>query len=312
MIYDLLKGLAIGAGAAATIVVAALAVMAIVWRRRLNVAQPAVPTVGGQAVAAGAPAPVHPPVHAPMKNRGWRLVNMACQCLLFALIFLVPAALIWPGGTFLSRVSPMIRAILAAGWFFPCWTKVSSYRGVVIAFLGKTWRSRPEGPTWIFRPFFISIETAVREAVIDRSSIPFAVTAETKKRDGAPLKGFLQYSKKTGELRNYFMMDDAAKKTALTDWIKYFIQLEAHQFDKREQVFADIKGIGKRVTFALKHAHVGHARDYQKESVKNGGQLVSFEKAAEMVQTNDGIVTKQVKHWDIGKNAKEILKDIFS
>ncbi len=358
MIYDLLKGLAIGAGSAATIVVAALAVMVIIWRRRLNVTQPAVPAV------AGVPAHVHPPVHAPMKNRGWRLVNMACQCSLFALIFLVPAALIWPVGA-LSKIYLIDRWLLAFFWIAPCWAKISSFKGGVIAFLGKTWRDRGEGPIWIFRPFFIPFEAVVRDGLLDRGSLAFEMDAETSGEDSVPYAGRLNYSKRAGSQRNFHKMTEKERESGLKDWIKHFMSIEVRKFTKRKDATSAtaLQNLGSAVRDGLKGAWIGgmkledyfgitideviiadpgqpqalkdaetrretaeqdakaknvihknfmkRARDYQKESVKNGGQLVSFEKAAEMVQTNDGIVTRTIKQVDIGKNVKEVLKDIF-
>ncbi len=351
--FDLLKGLAIGAGVAATIVVVALVVMAIVWRMRLKAPPP--PT---GAVPAGPQ-----PTVVPMKHRNSQWLNVLCQCLLLALIFGVPAALILPLDG-MSRISPLLRWVLAAGWFCPCWAKISSFKGGVIAFLGRTWRDRGEGPIWIFRPFFIPFEAVVRDGLLDRGSWSFEIDAETSGEDSVPYAGRLNYSKRAGSQRNFHKMTEKERESSLKDWIKHFMSIEVRRFKNRKEATsaAALQKIGSAVRDGLRGAWIGgmkledyfgitideviiadpgqpqalkdaetrreaaeqdakakdvihknfmkRVRAIQKNAVDNGEPSVPFEKAAETIQLNDGIIQKTVKHIDFGKNISGMVNGV--
>ncbi|MEK7640566.1 MAG: hypothetical protein AAB389_01045 [Patescibacteria group bacterium] len=240
--------------------VAALAVVAIIWRRRQSASPSVVPTaapaVGGQAVSAG---PQPPKVSVKHRNLAW--LNVSCQCLLVALIFGVPAALIMSVGS-LSRVHQLNHLILAAGWFFPCWAKISSFKGGVIAFLGKTWRDRGEGPIWIFRPFFIPFEAVVRDGLLDRGSLAFEMDAETSGEDSVPYAGRMNYSKRAESQRNFHRMSEKERESGLKDWMKHFMSIEVRKFTKRKDATSDaaIQSLGDAVREGLRGVWIGGMR----------------------------------------------------
>jgi hypothetical protein len=184
---------------------------------------------------------------------------------LLSLIFGVPAALIFPGLLLLppavewvEKAPGMARVFLAVGWFAACWFQTSPYKGVAIAFLGKVWRSRGEGFGWIFQPGGIPIEYVAREETIERFAQKFSINAETQERDGVPLNGNGSFSKKADALQNFFRMDPKERTAGLEQWMKYFVTLEVQKLKKRDDVHADVKGIGERVTAAMKAAKVGN------------------------------------------------------
>ncbi len=302
-------------------------------------------------------------------KRRWSLSHKTARSVLFAVAVAVPAVMVFPGllllpsaVAWLEKAPGMARMFLAAGWFVPCWFQTYSYRGVVMAFLGKAWRSRGEGFGPVFRPFLIPIEYVTREEQIERFSQAFSINAETAERDGVPLNGNGSFTKKASALQNFFKMDPGQRKSGLEQWMKYFVTLEAQKLLKRDQVHADVKGIGERVTVAMKTAKVGgvlledyfgitvdvvvisdpeqspglRAAEEKKEvaqeeakaktielenfnervnslqtATPKGQKKLSRQKAVDTVLLIDKKITKEEKSIDIGKNAADILKDIF-
>lgn len=275
----------------------------------------------------------------------------------FPSLLLLPPAVEW-----VEKAPGVARVFLAVGWFAACWFQTYSYKGVVMAFLGKAWRSRGEGFGPVFRPFGIPLEYVTREEKIERFSQKFSINAETAERDGVPLNGNGSFTKKADALQNFFRMDPKERTSGLEQWMKYFVTLEVQKLKNRDEVHSGVKVIGERVTRAMKDCLIGGVKleDYfgvtvdavvisdpeqspilkaaeeKKEAAQEeakaktielenfnervnslqgatpkGQKKLSRQKAVDTVLLLDKKITREEKSFDVGKNAVDILKDIF-